>query len=85
MRLSGGSGRQPRGYGAGFFFRQMLDGGGHDAARVVTALAGLPAVDLLQGVGGRLAADRGLAFARALSLDAVTAGAGDDAPCRVPC
>jgi hypothetical protein len=49
-----------------------LDGGGHDAAWIVAALAGFPAVDLLQRIGDRLAGHDRLAFARALSIGAVT-------------
>jgi len=66
------------GYGAGFCVRQPLNGGGHDAARVVATLAGFPAVNLLQRIGDGLARDDRLARARPLSGWAVTGGAGGD-------
>jgi hypothetical protein len=66
------------GYGAGFCVRQPLNGGGHDAARVVAALADFPAVDLFQRIGDGLARDDRLTRARALSGRAVTGGAGGD-------
>jgi hypothetical protein len=66
------------GYGAGFCVRQPLNGGGHDAARVVATFAGFPAVNLLQRIGDGLARDDGLTRACALSGRAVTGGAGGD-------
>jgi hypothetical protein len=55
-----------------------LNGGGHDAPRVVAAPARFPAIDLLQRIGGGLARDGRLAFARALACGAVAGGAGGD-------
>jgi hypothetical protein len=55
-----------------FCGRQFLDGGGHDAAWIVAALAGFPAVDLLKRIGDRLAGHDRLAFTRALSIGAMT-------------
>lgn len=76
--------RQPKGYGAGFWVRKRPDGGGHDAARIVPAVAGLPAVQLLQQIGIGLAGDlRIAAVARAFAVRPVTGGAGDDPARRI--
>jgi len=61
----------------------MLDGGGHDAAGIVASLAGLPAVNLIQRVGGGLSGDSRLARTCALSFGSVAGGAGGDAARRV--
>jgi len=61
----------------------MLDGGGHDAARVVAPLTGLPAVDLLQSIGGGLPGDDRLTRACALAFGSMAGGAGGDPSCCV--
>ena len=72
--------RQPGRYGAGFWVRKRFDGGGHDPTRIVAALARLPAVDLLQGVGDGMARDLGIAaLTGTLTVRAMAGGAGDDA------
>jgi hypothetical protein len=60
-----------------------VNGGGHDAARVIAAPARFPAIDLLQGIGDGLARDGRLALARALACGAVAGGAGGDPAARV--
>src|SRR5690606_40112221 len=57
---------------------------GHDAARVVAPFAPLPAAQLFDRIGRRLARDGRIATPHPLTIETVTAGAGDHPPLRRP-